>query len=554
MAKSVLDIVIKLSKQGGADKETVTGLVKVKSAMMDAAAVAGTMVAAGYAIKQAYDATVGTMVAYADQVRSISQSTGLTSEESSRLIQVLDDMKVSYEDLQKVVQKNGDQFDYSIEGLAQMSEQYKSLGTEQEKAAFMQERFGKSWVKFVEVMDKGSSSLLNMNDAVSKNLILTDKSVQQAREHQIQIDNLKDSYDGAAISIGSKFLPALNVLLEARNNDFGAINWRDFIMPVVIYDNIVGLTQAYKNLNPEIDSGTQSYTAWAQAAEKAAVASVVLGDAEAEAAEKIKAMNSANTEFLSTMGSMQSTETSYQGTLKTLTQERMDLEAEKQGLIAQGYSDETTQIMEVNAKLDENSAKAQENATEHEMANKRIMLSLLERKLTADGVLDDKELLWLLQKGVAWGVYSQTVVYETQRAITEANNLTTAINGIPASKTFTMVMNMNEAAASAANYGGSGFSSNNRRVKGGPVSAGEVYLVGEDGPEVFVPDQSGSIVPNGGGSGAGGGRGGGSGGGNITVVLSMNSVVSMADREEIKKIQPYVFDMIREAQAQGVIR
>ncbi len=34
----------------------------------------------------------------------------------------------------------------------------------------------------------------------------------------------------------------------------------------------------------------------------------------------------------------------------------------------------------------------------------------------------------------------------------------------------------------------------------------------------------------------------------------MNSVVSMADKEEIKKMQPYVFDMLREAQAQGVIR
>lgn len=66
MSKSVLDIVIKLSKQGGADKETVTGLVQVKKAMTDAVAVAGTLVAAGYAIKKGFDATVGTMVAYAD--------------------------------------------------------------------------------------------------------------------------------------------------------------------------------------------------------------------------------------------------------------------------------------------------------------------------------------------------------------------------------------------------------------------------------------------------------------------------------------------------------
>lgn len=37
------------------------------------------------------------------------------------------------------------------------------------------------------------------------------------------------------------------------------------------------------------------------------------------------------------------------------------------------------------------------------------------------------------------------------------------------------------------------------RAAGGPVSAGTPYWVGEHGPEVFMPGQSGSIVPNGGG-------------------------------------------------------
>ena len=37
------------------------------------------------------------------------------------------------------------------------------------------------------------------------------------------------------------------------------------------------------------------------------------------------------------------------------------------------------------------------------------------------------------------------------------------------------------------------------RVSGGPVAGGSPYLVGERGPELFVPQASGSIVPNGGG-------------------------------------------------------
>ncbi|MDR3527319.1 MAG: phage tail tape measure C-terminal domain-containing protein [Rhizomicrobium sp.] len=34
------------------------------------------------------------------------------------------------------------------------------------------------------------------------------------------------------------------------------------------------------------------------------------------------------------------------------------------------------------------------------------------------------------------------------------------------------------------------------RANGGPVEAGSAYLVGENGPELFVPPSSGSIVPN----------------------------------------------------------
>jgi phage-related minor tail protein len=35
------------------------------------------------------------------------------------------------------------------------------------------------------------------------------------------------------------------------------------------------------------------------------------------------------------------------------------------------------------------------------------------------------------------------------------------------------------------------------RASGGPVSGGTPYIVGEQGPELFVPSNSGSIVPNG---------------------------------------------------------
>jgi TP901 family phage tail tape measure protein len=44
--------------------------------------------------------------------------------------------------------------------------------------------------------------------------------------------------------------------------------------------------------------------------------------------------------------------------------------------------------------------------------------------------------------------------------------------------------------------GGTRTTPDRRRALGGPVTGGQQYMVGERGPELFVPNQSGSIVPN----------------------------------------------------------
>jgi hypothetical protein len=53
------------------------------------------------------------------------------------------------------------------------------------------------------------------------------------------------------------------------------------------------------------------------------------------------------------------------------------------------------------------------------------------------------------------------------------------------------------AGAGAAGAGGAGWTPKKKMAKGGPVMAGQQYLVGEEGPEMFVPRTSGTIVPNG---------------------------------------------------------
>jgi len=51
-----------------------------------------------------------------------------------------------------------------------------------------------------------------------------------------------------------------------------------------------------------------------------------------------------------------------------------------------------------------------------------------------DGVLDDAEFQWLLDKGVAWGVYSATAIEEMKKAEDEIAILTNGLNGLPTAK------------------------------------------------------------------------------------------------------------------------
>ena len=80
---------------------------------------------------------------------------------------------------------------------------------------------------------------------------------------------------------------------------------------------------------------------------------------------------------------------------------------------------------------------------------------------------------------------------------------------------------------------------------GGPVSAGSSYVVGEKGPELFVPHASGTIVPN---NKIGGGSGSGSGG--VTVNYNIAAGVSRAElapilEQERRRLKAEIPDMVR---------
>lgn len=83
------------------------------------------------------------------------------------------------------------------------------------------------------------------------------------------------------------------------------------------------------------------------------------------------------------------------------------------------------------------------------------------------------------------------ILFGTQSTIQRVQNQSDALNNtLHAANSSAMTLQ-----GSVGNIQGSNMNIQGRRASGGPVSAGMLYQVNEKGPEMFVPSQSGTIIP-----------------------------------------------------------
>ena len=81
------------------------------------------------------------------------------------------------------------------------------------------------------------------------------------------------------------------------------------------------------------------------------------------------------------------------------------------------------------------------------------------------------------------------------------------------------------------------------RAGGGPVSAGKAYMVGEHGPEPFIPTVPGRIIPN---------SQIRAGGQSLSLTVNINSAVNLADRAYAEReLMPFIEAGVRQLLARG---
>lgn len=446
---------------------------------------------------QAFDATVGKLIGYANEVRALNEINGQSAESNSRLIQVLDDHKISLQDLmttQKELMKDGKVM--SSEFLADVADKYNAATTQVDKNKVAQDNLGRSWKSYIELLGMGGEAIRAESDAVSDNLILSQKQIDQAREVEKAWDGLSDAGTGLAMVMSKALLPAVKDLTKFLQD--GAEGWAEYFADREVYLKQEALTiELMKQEGIEIPKNDQMRGRWTAAnkeliqsfreqaaaqiaAEAATREQTAAGEAyiptAEEMAEAAKALTAEFTGQLSLIGNMQRAEESYQNKASDLAVEREKIEADKAAAIAQGWQIGSDKIRAYDDSLEANTRKTQENKEAFDRANLEIMSGLIERKLLADGQLDNKEFEYLLALRQEWGLYSADVVEKARAAWQEADKIAQSINNIPTSRDVYFTVHYSDPQAQPGGYGYQ-YGSNAGKGQNRPHAAGGEFMI-----------------------------------------------------------------------------
>ena len=407
-------------------------------------------------------------------VGNLARAMGTTTEEASRLKEVADDVGISVDSLKtsmKLALKDG--FEPNIDGLARMSDEYLKLAPGTERMQYLLDRFGKSGEEMGKILEKGGDSIRDMAAAMDDGLIVTQKAYEEARRYQISVDGLKDSWDALTYKAAPPLVAALTEVVNATNDTIRA---REIAKEQG--ENYYGNTDKFLELAAaEREEATAALLA-ADAAQDASGAFETEAESAKRLAEETKAteqaikdMTDANKIYLDQIESVSDRNKDYEKSIKEIDQAFAD------GKIS----------------IDERQDKLNELAATHELAMHKMMLNMLELEL-AEGGLDRNETAFLLDQGKAWGIYSDTAIAEMRDAQRQVDILTAKYRTVPALITTTVQTNYvttGYGAPMMTNPGGT-----KGRAAGGPIMAGNPYLVGERGPEVVIPSQNANVVSN----------------------------------------------------------
>jgi len=168
------------------------------------------------AAKEFAQQAIGDTMEYAKSVRELSTNIGISVEETSKIIQAADDYGIGVGEVTSALEmmtRRG--IAPSIDKLASLADQFKSIQDPVKRAEAMTEAFGRSWTTLTPLLSAGGDALReSAEEAEGLGLVLSEADVQAARDLEIGLDNLGDKAEALALKIGKGLIPAINGLLD----------------------------------------------------------------------------------------------------------------------------------------------------------------------------------------------------------------------------------------------------------------------------------------------------------------------------------------------------
>jgi len=356
-----------------------------------------------------------------------------------------------------------------------------------------------------------------------------------AKDDATSFEHLRASFGNAADEAKSNLAPALASVAEALADGFDrgslfrekvdeiseSMSW--WQMQTEGYARAQAFADGIqRELNSDIDSATASYIAYGESL-------LVVNDATEQSVDVNTRLRGTYNDLLGTVQDIGGAIDSYNEKQDTTIEKRDELQSKINGLLEQGYWPESQMLQDLQGDLDNYNAALQKNTEEYELDTKRRILARTEELLAADG-LSQAEKDYLLQMGLNMGVYTEDYVLQAGDVLRESQAMADAFADLDGTHVNVYVTTWLESILKNGNFG-SGLRPPPEHAAGGRVRANEEIIIGERGPERFVPDQPGEIIPNSSFS-AGGGFGGG-GGATITQNIIYSPQISFGDRDEL---------------------
>jgi hypothetical protein len=477
--------------------------------------------------QQIWAATAQEYLNYGEQVEKVSRLTGLQAEEASRLIQVADDLRVSQASLNAALTIGAKKYDVSIDGLAQMADQYNSLGTATEKAKFASERFGRNYTEIVKLLEAGGDAIRQMAKDTPEGLIIDDADIQRIKEYNRSLDEMGDAFSALKMEVGERLVPVMSDFMVGLMHQKELWAERNRLMGEGL-GVLEANEQAMKNIKEALYGEAEGLNAVGDASGETADEVDALAEAQRAADEAAKSLTRALSGMLSSMFSINKENERYTETIANLTQKDAELAAEKNRLTLAMWEEQRAgkltndEYLDFVVRLDEITRAQQENADARTQAaedlkkeSEQRVYNMVQEQLAADGIITTGEYEYLQKLAVQKGLVSQEAANQALAERQAADQIVAAFGDTNNAmlETLSTMQQIASYNGTVVNFGvnfsqSGGMSSYNPQTlpggyayphmdSGGQGLAGQPYMIGTGAqPELFVPDTNGTFVPN----------------------------------------------------------